>query len=118
MNAFEEVMALDNAYLKESEGAEAVTYHRPSTGAARDISAIIERGVLSRDKDIRSEGEARRRTGRVFLFADEMTEFEGRPEPRDEIADKEGRTWTVLQEISRDGGVIEAAVETDVRPVF
>ena len=118
MGAFDDVLAADNDFLKASEGAEAVTYKRPSTDTAREMSIIIERGAISRDRDIRSAGEARRHTGRVFLFADEMTDFGGAPKPRDEITDADGRAWTLLQEISRDGGIIEAAIETDVRPVF
>jgi hypothetical protein len=118
MSAYDEVISADNEALMGSEASETVLYSRPSSGVSRSISAIIERGDLDRGKDIRAAGDARRRAGRAFLWVFALVDFGGKPEYQDRIEDPDGQAWTVLQEVSRDAGLVEIAIESGIRPVL
>ena len=116
--AYQDMMARDNAALMDSEESEEITFARPATEQSKPLRAILERGNLSRGKDIRDYSAADRRVGTVFLLAADLSEFGGAPKYRDTVTDAAGETWTVMEEVARDAGIIEASMETDMRPGF
>jgi len=118
MGAYEDMVARDNRALMESAESEEVAYARPSTGGTENIRVILERGVLSRGKDIRDYDAASRRVGTFFVLAADLSGFGGAPEYQDTITDAAGEVWTVMEEVSRDAGLIEASIETGMRPGF
>ena len=118
MSDFENQIAADNAAMLEAdEFARDVVYRRPSTGTEQTIRAVAETGDLSMASGVRSSGKARHRTGRVFLTQTALADFGGAAEYRDEV-DINGQTWKVLNTVSEEFGLLELAIECDVRPMF
>jgi len=117
-SAYQDMMARDNAALMASDESEEVCFARPSTDQSKPLRVILERGVLARGKDIRDYDAAARRVGTVFLLAADLADFGGAPKYQDTITDAAGDTWTVMEEVARYAGIIEASIETDMRPGF
>ena len=118
MGTFEDQIAADNAAMLDAdEFAQDVVYRRPSTGTAQTIRAITETGDLSMASGVRSADKARHRTGRLFLTQTALADFGSTAEYRDEV-DISGHTWKVLNTVSEEFGLLELAIERDVRPMF